>query len=54
MIMSKEWTSLHGICHLLKRFESVRSIVTVPMAIAEYIYGLKDKGYIRIPRRYFV
>jgi hypothetical protein len=52
--MSKEWIRLHGICPLPRRSGSARSIVTAPMAIVEFIYGLKDKGYIGIPRRYFV
>ena len=36
---------LHGIFRLPRKSESVRNIATVPMAIAECIYGLKDKEY---------
>ena len=52
--MSKEWTFPHGIYRLLRRSESVRNITTALMATVEYIYGLKDKEYIRILKPYFV
>jgi hypothetical protein len=52
--MSREWIHPHSISLLPRRSVNVRSIVTVLMATAEYIYGLKGKEYIRIPRQFFV
>ncbi len=54
MTMSKEWIFLHGIFHLLRRSESVRSIAIARTAIVEYIYGLKDKEFTKIQRQFSV
>ena len=50
MTMSKEWIYPHGIFRLQRRSENARRTATAPTAIAEYIYGLKGKAYIRIQR----
>ena len=46
------WIYLHGICHLLKKYENAKMSVARLMGIAEYIYGLKSTKYIEIPKRY--
>ena len=48
MTISKGWIDPHGIYRLQRRLESVKRAVTVRTDIEEYIYGLKDKEYIKI------